>query len=68
MESLLFIESGPNHLARHSEMGKKISRQEKGREDNIRAWTGLAFTMSQRAQENREKWRELVLKSSVVPK
>ena len=38
------------------------------REDNIREWTGLEFTKSQRAVENREQWRKLVVKSSVVPK
>ena len=37
-------------------------------EDNIRKWTGLEFTKCQRAVENREKWRKLVVKSSVVPK
>ena len=30
-------------------------------------WTGLEFTKSERAVENREKWRKLVVKSSVVP-
>ena len=35
--------------------------------DNIREWTGLEFAKSQRAVENREKWRKLVVKSSVVP-
>ena len=30
-------------------------------------WTGLEFAKSQRAVENREKWRKLVAKSSVVP-
>ena len=29
--------------------------------------TGLEFSRSQRAVENREKWRKLVAKSSVVP-
>ena len=33
----------------------------------IREWTGLEFGKSQRAVENREKWRKLVAKSSVVP-
>ena len=42
-------------------------RQKKRWEDNIRAWTGLEFGKSQRALENREKWRKLVAKSSVVP-
>ena len=36
-------------------------------EDNIREWPGLEFAKSQRAVENREKWRKLVVKSSVVP-
>ena len=36
-------------------------------EDSIREWTGLEFDKSQRAVENREKWRKLVAKSSVVP-
>ena len=35
-------------------------------EDNIREWTGLEFGKSQRAVENREKWRKVVAKSSVV--
>ena len=36
--------------------------QRKRREDNIREWTGLEFGKSQRAVENREKWRNLVFK------
>ena len=63
---LPFIRSGQNHLARHSERGKK-TRQRKRWEDNIREWTGLEFAKFQRAVENREKWRKLVVKSSVVP-
>ena len=31
-------------------------------EDNIRDWTGLQFSKSQRAVENIEKWRKLVPK------
>ena len=42
-------------------------RQKKRQEDNTREWTGLEFAKSQRALENREKWRKLVVKSSVVP-
>ena len=42
-------------------------RQRKRLEDNIWEWTGLEFTKTQRAVENREKWRKLVAKSSVVP-
>ena len=36
-------------------------------EDNIREWAGLEFAKSQRPVENREKWRKLVVKSSVLP-
>ena len=46
----------PNHLARHSERGKKTrqTEEEVGRQ-NIREWTDLEFGKSQRAAENREK-------------
>ena len=64
---LPFIRSGQNRLARQSERGKKQGRQKKRWEDNIREWTGLALARSQRAVEKREKWRKLVVKSSVVP-
>ena len=47
--------------------GRRQGRQGKRWEDNIREWTGLEFVKSQRAVENREKWRKLVAKSSVVP-
>ena len=63
----MFIGSGQNRLAWHSEGGRRQGRQRKRWEDNIREWTGLEFARSQRAVENREKWRKLVVKSSVVP-
>ena len=47
--------------------GRRQGRQRKRREDNSREWTGLEFGKSQRAAENRENWRKLVAKSSVVP-
>ena len=47
--------------------GRRQGRQRKRWEDNIREWTGLEFSRSQRAVENEEKWRKLVAKSSVVP-
>ena len=48
--------------------GRIKGRQRKRWDDNTRReWTGLEFTKSQRAAENREKWRKLVAKSSVVP-
>ena len=48
------------------EGGRREGRQKKRWEDNVREWTGLEFK-SQRAVENREKWRKVVVKSSVVP-
>ena len=47
--------------------GRRKGRQRKRCEDNIREWTGLEFGKSQRAVENRDKWRKLVSKSSMVP-
>ena len=47
--------------------GRRQGRQRKRWEDNMREWTGLEFGKSQRAVENREKWRKLVAKLSVVP-
>ena len=44
-----------------------VHRLRKRWEDNIKEWTGLEFGKSQRAVENREKWRKLVAKSSAVP-
>ena len=47
---------------------RRQGRQRKRWEDNIREWTGLEFAKSRRAVKNRERWSELVAKSSVVPK
>ena len=47
--------------------GRRQGGQRKRWEDNIREWTGLEFAKSQRAMENRGKWRKLVAKSFVVP-
>ena len=46
---------------------RRQGRQKKRWEDNSKEWTGLEFAKSQRAVEKREKWRKLVVKSSVVP-
>ena len=56
----------PPVIWRHGERGKRQGRQRKRWKD-IREWTGLELAKSQRAVENREKWRKLVVKSSVVP-
>ena len=47
--------------------GRRQGKTRKRWEDTIREWTGLEFAKSQRAVENRKKWRKLVVKSSVVP-
>ena len=47
--------------------GRRQGRQKKRWEDNIREWSGLEIAKSQQAAENREKWRQLVVKSSIVP-
>ena len=45
---------------------RRQDRQKKRLEDNLRERTGLEFTKSQRAVENKEKWRKLVGKLSMV--
>ena len=57
-----FIRSGQKHLADTVKGGRRQGRQKKSWEDNIRKWTGLEFAKSQRAVENRQKWRRLVVK------
>ena len=65
------------HVSRSSGLAKTISqgtvkevrrqgRQKKWWGENIREWTDLEFAMSQRAAENRNKWRKLVVKTCVV--
>ena len=41
--------------------GGRQGNEKKMWEENIREWTGLEFSKSQRAVENREKWRKLVI-------
>ena len=63
----MYIRSGQNHLAGHSERAKKIRPTEKRWEDNIKEWSGLKFAKFKKTVENTEKWRKLVVKSSVMP-
>ena len=56
----------PKPSCKAQRKGEEDGRQKKRREDN-REWAGLEFAKSQRAVENRDKWRKLVAKSSVVP-
>ena len=59
--------SGQNHLARHSERGRKTrqTEEEVGRQHQGMDRPGVR--QFQRAVESSEKWRKLVAKSSVVP-
>ena len=47
--------------------GRRQGKQRKRWEGNIREWTGLEFAHPKRRVENREEWRKLIVKSSVVP-
>ena len=42
-------------------------RQRKQQEDKIKEWTGLEWYILLPKAENREEWRKLVVKSTVVP-
>ena len=47
---------------------RKRGRQKKRWEDNIKEWTGMDFTSSTRAAENRVNWKGIVANSSMVPR
>ena len=65
------------HISRSSGLAKTIlqgtvrgsrkrGRQKKRWEDNVREWTGLDFATSQRAVEDRIRWKEMMRTSSAV--
>ena len=62
-----FIRSGQNHLARHSERGKKKRQTEEEVGRQHQEMDRPEFGKSQRAVENREKWRKPVAKPSWCP-
>ena len=47
---------------------RKRGRQKKRWEDNIKEWTGMDCASSNRAAENRTKWKGIVANLSVVPR
>ena len=47
--------------------GRRRGRQRKRWEDNIKEWTGLEWNILLQRAENREEWRKLVVKCTVVP-
>ena len=64
---LLSIRSGQNHLARHSQRGKKTKQTE---EEVGRQHQGMDRPGIHQVPEGRQKtdkWRKLVVKSSLVP-
>ena len=67
------------HISRFSGMAKttlqgtvkgarRSGRQQRRWEDNIKEWTGMGFGDSPRAAEDRERWKYIVVTSSVVPR
>ena len=64
---LSFIRSGKNHLARHSERGKKTRQTEGEVGRQHQGMTDFEFAKSKRAVENREHWRKLVAKPLSCP-
>ena len=59
---LPIIRSGQNIFQSTAKGERREGRERKRWEDNIREWTGLKFSKSRRAVENRGKWRKLVAK------
>ena len=47
--------------------GRRRGRQKKRWEDNVTEWTGLKLGEALRKAENREEWRTVVARSSLVP-
>ena len=47
--------------------GRRRGRQKKRWEDNVTEWTGLKLGEALRKVENREEWRTVVARSSLVP-
>ena len=47
--------------------GRRRGRQRKRWEDNVKEWTRLEWNIILQKAENREEWRKLVVKSTVVP-
>ena len=49
------------------EGGRRKGRQKMRWEDNISEWTGLKLGEAIRKAENREEWRKVVARSSLMP-
>ena len=65
-----FIRSGQNHLAMRSDRGKKTRQtgEEVGRQHQVMDKPGVSSPSPRGQWRTKEKWRKLIVKSSVVPK
>ena len=64
---LPFIRSGQNHLARHSERGKKTKQTEKEVEKQHPGMDRPGVCQVPESGGEQGKWRKLVVKSPVLP-
>ena len=64
---LTFIMPGQNHLARHSEMGKKTRQTEEEVGRHLQGMDRPGVHEVPEGSVEQGKWRKLVAKSSVVP-
>ena len=54
-------------LQRTVQGGRRKSRQKKRWEDNISEWKGLRLGEALRKAEDREEWRKVVARSTLMP-
>ena len=54
-------------LSKDDSAGKRVRKNKKRVEDNIKEWTEMDFVNSTRAAEDRTRWKGIVVKSSVTP-
>ena len=66
---LPFIRSGQNHLARHSDKGKKTRQTEEkvGRQHQGMDRPGVRQVPEGSGEQKKKKWSKMVVKSSMVP-
>ena len=64
---MLVAHTGAVSFPDDKQRATQTEKQMKKWEDDIRKWTGLEFAKSRRTVENTEKWRKLVVESSLVP-
>ena len=67
LSCLPFIKSGQNHLARHSERGRKTRQTEEKVGRPHQEMDSPGVRQVPKGSENTGKWRKVVVKSSVMP-